>query len=329
MKRFALLALLLALFVLPAHAQEVVPVAVEYAFVVRVIDGDTIEVSMYGQTFRVRYIGVDTPEQGEDCAAEASAANAALVEGRPVAMIRDVSETDRNERLLRYVFSDGAFVNAALVAEGWARSVRYPPDTAFADWFDYLESQASEANLGCHARGIWDEAASPAPTATVALPTSTPAGVTVTAQGNVNLRQGPGTEYTTVGVLTQGQTVRAYGRNAGGNWLIVDTGHVSSWVATWVVAVSGDVNSLPVMSAPPTPTWQPPAATRVPQATQPPAAGEQPSGWNCSGDIYNCSDFRNRCADLCSYWRACPGDPSRLDADGDGWACESYCPPCS
>jgi hypothetical protein len=43
--------------------------------------------------------------------------------------------------------------------------------------------------------------------------------------------------------------------------------------------------------------------------------------WNCSID-YDCGDFNSR-AELDSYWSACPGDPSNLDAEGDGRYCES------
>jgi len=36
----------------------------ETAQVVRIIDGDTIDVEIEGQTFRVRYMGMNTPETG-------------------------------------------------------------------------------------------------------------------------------------------------------------------------------------------------------------------------------------------------------------------------
>lgn len=73
------------------------------ARVTRVIDGDTIDVEISGQTYRVRYVGVNTPERDEECYAEAVAANAALVEGRTVRLEFDTSDTDRFDRLLRYV----------------------------------------------------------------------------------------------------------------------------------------------------------------------------------------------------------------------------------
>ncbi|MBN1284996.1 MAG: hypothetical protein JXB47_06340, partial [Anaerolineae bacterium] len=50
--------------------------------------------------------------------------------------------------------------------------------------------------------------------------------------------------------------------------------------------------------------------------------------WDCGGDFYGCEDFEKRCEFLCAYQTACPGDPSKLDRNGDGYACETTCPPC-
>lgn len=127
----------------------------EIARVVTVIDGDTIDVLIDGERYRVRYIGVDTPERDEVCYAEATAANAAWVEGRTVRLVRDVSETDRYGRLLRYVYADGVFVNEALVRDGWARAVSFPPDTTYARHFFALEDQARAARRGCHPTGVF------------------------------------------------------------------------------------------------------------------------------------------------------------------------------
>jgi micrococcal nuclease len=91
---------------------------IEIGIVVYVVDGDTIDVQLGDFIQRVRYIGMNTPERGEPCAREATAANMALVDGQTVTMARDVSETDRYGRPLRYVYAKGVFVNAALVADG-------------------------------------------------------------------------------------------------------------------------------------------------------------------------------------------------------------------
>ncbi|WP_376793275.1 thermonuclease family protein [Thermoflexus sp.] len=78
------------------------------AALIKVIDGDTIDVSIGGGAFRIRYIGIDTPEQGEPYYAEATEENRRLTEGKTLYLIKDVSETDRYGRILRYVIAGGS-----------------------------------------------------------------------------------------------------------------------------------------------------------------------------------------------------------------------------
>lgn len=125
------------------------------ARVTRVIDGDTIDVEINGIGYRVRYIGVNTPERDEVCYQPATDANAALLSGKTVTLVKDTSETDVYGRLLRYVYAGSTFVNAELVRNGWAENAEYPPDTAHAAEFRQLEAQAAAANLGCHPSGIF------------------------------------------------------------------------------------------------------------------------------------------------------------------------------
>ncbi len=79
--------------------------------VVRVIDGDTIQVCcVFGDRVTVRYVGVDTPEihhpmKGvERAGMEASEVNRKLVDGKTVRLEFDVQEQDRYGRLLAYVY---------------------------------------------------------------------------------------------------------------------------------------------------------------------------------------------------------------------------------
>ena len=46
-----------------------------------------------------------------------------------------MSETDRFDRLLRYVYVDDVMVNAQLVAEGYARVSTFPPDVKHVEDF--------------------------------------------------------------------------------------------------------------------------------------------------------------------------------------------------
>ncbi|MEK9135121.1 MAG: thermonuclease family protein [Patescibacteria group bacterium] len=119
----------------------------------RVIDGDTIELS---NGKKVRYIAMDTPETVDprkpiQCfGVEASNRNKQLVEGKTVLLEKDISETDRYGRLLRYVYIDGVFVNLFLVQEGFAYSYTYPPDVKYQSQFTEAERLAREQK-----RGLW------------------------------------------------------------------------------------------------------------------------------------------------------------------------------
>ncbi len=124
------------------------------AMVDRIVDGDTIEVTIGGQKYTVRYIGIDTPEtvhptRGEEpYGREAKEKNRELVEGRKARLEKDVSETDRYSRLLRYVYVGDLFVNAELVRLGYAQAISYPPDVKYQDLFRRLEKEAREAGMG-------------------------------------------------------------------------------------------------------------------------------------------------------------------------------------
>jgi micrococcal nuclease len=118
--------------------------------VTRVIDGDTIEVSISGVVEKVRYIGIDTPEIGKPFFKESTEANRRMVDGKTVTLVKDVSERDRYGRLLRYVYVGELFVNAELLHQGYAQVATYPPDVEYVNFFLQLQREAREAG-----RGLW------------------------------------------------------------------------------------------------------------------------------------------------------------------------------
>jgi len=126
------------------------------AEVLRVIDGDTIEVDLDGDEEHVRYIGIDTPESaipGEpvECfGKEAAAANEDLVDGETVRLVFDAERRDRYGRLLAYVYADGTFVNARLVEAGYATTLEIEPNTSRAGRLGRLEAAA-----GREGEGLW------------------------------------------------------------------------------------------------------------------------------------------------------------------------------
>jgi micrococcal nuclease len=137
--------------------------------VTKVIDGDTVRLEN-GEV--VRYIGIDTPEisKGKECfAEEAKKKNEELVLGKEVRLEKDVSERDKYNRLLRFLYVDppsqdattvgstksasqAIFVNESLVREGFATVYTYPPDVKFSELFRAAEREARENN-----RGLWGE----------------------------------------------------------------------------------------------------------------------------------------------------------------------------
>ena len=130
------------------------PVPSGFIKVTRVVDGDTIVVD---GNLKVRFIGVNTPETVDPRRAvqcfghEASDYNKSLLEGKAVRLVKDISETDKYGRLLRYVYmEDGTFVNLALVSNGYAQVNTYPPDVAHAHEFQAAQAEAKAAR-----RGLW------------------------------------------------------------------------------------------------------------------------------------------------------------------------------
>lgn len=119
----------------------------QQALVVRVIDGDTVELSG-GQ--RVRYLGIDTPEVREFYSAEATQRNRELVEGREVELQPGERNQDEYGRLLRYVYVDGTFVNAELIAEGLARAYIFDANDRYSQVLVQLEQYAK-----MRGRGLW------------------------------------------------------------------------------------------------------------------------------------------------------------------------------
>jgi len=144
----------------PTSTSEIVD-SDDGVLVSKVIDGDTIEIE---GGMKVRYIGIDTPEtshptKGVQCfGRQATERNRQLVEGKKVILEKDISETDKYGRLLRYIWirSTGSgqadLVNEILVKEGFAFSSSYPPDIKYQERFRQAEIQARGSN-----KGLWGQ----------------------------------------------------------------------------------------------------------------------------------------------------------------------------
>ncbi len=159
--------------------------------VVRVIDGDTIDVEIDGKIERVRYIGIDTPETVDprkpvQCfGVEASKRNKELVEGKMVRLEKDITDRDKYNRLLRYVWLGDTLINQTLVEQGYAKSYSYPPDIKYQDKFVAAERKAREDKLG-----LWTACTSATAPATALTPSATTQASTAnpscTIKGNIS-----------------------------------------------------------------------------------------------------------------------------------------------
>ena len=136
-------------------AYSVDPSKVTEATVSKVTDGDTIKVKIDGAEQKLRLIGVNKPES----------VSRILPVGTTVYLEKDVSDTDKYKRLLRYVWLknpcegnnaddiNANMINAQLVADGWAMAKAYKPDTKYAKAFANIEAhQNSTFSSGKKAR---------------------------------------------------------------------------------------------------------------------------------------------------------------------------------
>ncbi|WP_308767954.1 thermonuclease family protein [Anaerococcus sp.] len=144
----------------------------QVATVMSVTDGDTITVGIYGNNYKLRFIGVDTPETQhpskgvEFFGKEASDFTTNKLSNSKVWLERDVSETDKYDRLLRYVWLElpedpenptyeevrDKTINGILCRDGYAQASTYPPDVKYSEWFSKMAAEAKDKGVG-----LWNE----------------------------------------------------------------------------------------------------------------------------------------------------------------------------
>ena len=133
--------------------------ATEEWTVVRVVDGDTIDVTRGGNdTDTVRLLGINTPETHHptkpvECfGPEAAAFTEEHLAGRSVQLEDDIERRDRYGRRLAYVVVDGERFNDELLRRGYARLLVIEPNHAHARTMLSEELDAKRAG-----RGLWSE----------------------------------------------------------------------------------------------------------------------------------------------------------------------------
>lgn len=133
------------------------------AFVVRVVDGDTLVAKLdnAGSEVKVRLLGINTPETVDprrpvECyGKQASDFAKNLLQNQRVKLEADpeADEIDKYGRLLRNIYlADGTDVNAEMIRQGYAYAyVSFPQNAKRKAYLRSLESQARQ-----NERGLWD-----------------------------------------------------------------------------------------------------------------------------------------------------------------------------
>lgn len=141
------------------------PLTKTSATVVRVVDGDTVELSNFCNN-KIRLLYVDTPETVKpntpvQCYGKEASDHTkkALKEGEKITVEFDKEVTDRYGRALGIVYKEGSDINNflesynySLVKEGYAKAKFYSPNIAYKKDLIAIETIAKDAN-----RGLWKE----------------------------------------------------------------------------------------------------------------------------------------------------------------------------
>lgn len=127
--------------------------------VLRVVDGDTINIAMDGRVVRVRLLGIDTPEVVDprktvECFwKEASQKAKNVLLGTYVRIATDASQglEDKYGRMLAYVYlPDGTLFNRTMVEDGYAHEYTYRTPYRYQQEF-----KTAERDARLHERGLW------------------------------------------------------------------------------------------------------------------------------------------------------------------------------
>ncbi|EAZ6216250.1 thermonuclease family protein [Escherichia coli] len=117
--------------------------------IVRVLDGDTVEILAGNVATRVRLNGIDAPEKSQPFGQRSRQALTAIVGGKTVLAVGE--KRDRYGRLLATLILDGRDINATQVYSGMAWVYRYKGLATEPEYLRY-ERDARTAR-----RGLWSE----------------------------------------------------------------------------------------------------------------------------------------------------------------------------
>lgn len=131
--------------------------------VIGITDGDTVTVDLAGVNYKIRLIGIDTPESVDprkpvECfSKEATNKITSLIDGKKVVLKRDAINDNKDiyDRLLRYVYLDGVDINAEMIKQGYAYAyLKYSFEEDRMKLYKEHENTARGNELGLWAPGI-------------------------------------------------------------------------------------------------------------------------------------------------------------------------------
>jgi len=199
---------------------KIIP-AVNYYKVVKVVDGDTIDVSLAGKTERIRLIGINTPESVDprrpvECfGIEASNMAKKLLSGQEVVIEADQSQDNRDKygRLLRYVKTKaGLFYNLEIIKLGFAHEYTYIVPYKYQAEFKLAQKTAQNKKLGLWADGACGQKNITSSVKSIAA--SSPVDSKCNIKGNINTKKEK--IYHLLGCPSYNQTV--IDTNVGEKW---------------------------------------------------------------------------------------------------------------
>lgn len=119
------------------------------AKIVRVVNADTIEVTINKIGFTIGLIGLDAPNKGECYEPQATAYLRKLLRAQTLRVVRDQSDFDSAGRLMRYVYlADGQLLNETLIKLGYANYANVSPDQQQSTLFEKAQQAAQSAKAG-------------------------------------------------------------------------------------------------------------------------------------------------------------------------------------
>lgn len=131
--------------------------------VIKVVDGDTLNIDMDGKSQTIRLIGLNTPETVDprkpvECfGKEASKKASELLSDKKVSIEKDPSQGDydKYQRLLAYVFlEDGTNFNKWMIESGYGYEYTYDLPYKYQSEFKLAQEQAKSQKKGLRADGV-------------------------------------------------------------------------------------------------------------------------------------------------------------------------------